>query len=66
MLKDISETDGQIILLIDEPHTLVGVGAAEGAMDASNVGRGNPAGRNTTQGFRQNSGRKCGGISDGC
>src|ERR1700691_610359 len=37
VLKDISEADGQIILFIDELHTLVGAGAAEGAMDASNM-----------------------------
>jgi ATP-dependent Clp protease ATP-binding subunit ClpB len=37
MLKEISEAEGQIILFIDELHTLVGAGAAEGAMDASNM-----------------------------
>src|SRR5579862_693290 len=37
VLKDISEAEGQIILFIDELHTLVGAGAAEGAMDASNM-----------------------------
>src|ERR1700684_3900443 len=37
VLKDISEADGQIILFIDELHTLVGAGAAEGSMDASNI-----------------------------
>ncbi len=37
MLKEITESDGQIILFIDELHTLVGAGAAEGAMDASNM-----------------------------
>src|ERR1700744_922933 len=37
VLKDISEADGQIILFIDELHTLVGAGAAEGSMDASPV-----------------------------
>jgi ATP-dependent Clp protease ATP-binding subunit ClpB len=37
VLKEISETEGQIILFIDELHTLVGAGAAEGAMDASNM-----------------------------
>jgi ATP-dependent Clp protease ATP-binding subunit ClpB len=37
VLKEISEADGQIILFIDELHTLVGAGAAEGAMDASNM-----------------------------
>ena len=37
VLKEISDADGQIILFIDELHTLVGAGAAEGAMDASNM-----------------------------
>ncbi len=37
VLKDIVDSDGQIILFIDEMHTLVGAGAAEGAMDASNL-----------------------------
>jgi ATP-dependent Clp protease ATP-binding subunit ClpB len=37
VLKEISEANGQVILFIDELHTLVGAGAAEGAMDASNM-----------------------------
>jgi ATP-dependent Clp protease ATP-binding subunit ClpB len=37
VLKEISEAEGQIILFIDELHTLVGAGAAEGSMDASNI-----------------------------
>ena len=37
LLKEISESAGQVILFIDELHTLVGAGAAEGAMDASNM-----------------------------
>ena len=37
VLKEITEAEGQIILFIDELHTLVGAGAAEGAMDASNM-----------------------------
>jgi ATP-dependent Clp protease ATP-binding subunit ClpB len=37
IVKEITESDGQIILFIDELHTLVGAGAAEGAMDASNM-----------------------------
>ncbi|MSR65710.1 MAG: AAA family ATPase, partial [Verrucomicrobiae bacterium] len=36
-LKEVTTSDGQIILFIDELHTLVGAGAAEGAMDASNM-----------------------------
>jgi len=36
-LKEITEAEGSIILFIDELHTLVGAGAAEGAMDASNM-----------------------------
>ena len=37
ILKEISDANGEIILFIDELHTLVGAGAAEGAMDASNM-----------------------------
>src|SRR5208282_1209002 len=37
VLKEIGEAAGQVILFIDELHTLVGAGAAEGAMDASNM-----------------------------
>jgi len=37
VLKEISESEGQIILFIDELHTVVGAGAAEGAMDASQM-----------------------------
>jgi ATP-dependent Clp protease ATP-binding subunit ClpB len=37
LLKTITESNGQIILFIDEMHTLVGAGAAEGAVDASNM-----------------------------
>src|SRR6266516_3702858 len=37
VLQEITKAQGQIILFIDELHTLVGAGAAEGAMDASNM-----------------------------
>lgn len=37
ILKEIENSDGQIILFIDEIHTLVGAGASEGAMDAANL-----------------------------
>src|SRR5262245_7157362 len=37
VLKEVTESSGHIILFIDELHTLVGAGAAEGAMDASNM-----------------------------
>lgn len=37
ILKEIEKSDGKIILFIDEIHTLVGAGAAEGSMDASNM-----------------------------
>src|SRR5437764_9337600 len=37
VLKEIEESQGQVILFIDELHTLVGAGAAEGAIDASNM-----------------------------
>jgi ATP-dependent Clp protease ATP-binding subunit ClpB len=37
VLKEISDSDGEIITFIDELHTIVGAGAAEGAMDAGNM-----------------------------
>ncbi len=37
ILKEIEASDGQIILFIDELHTLVGAGASEGSLDASNM-----------------------------
>jgi len=37
VLKEISEAEGQIILFMDELHTIVGAGAAEGAVDAANL-----------------------------
>ena len=37
VLKEVADSAGQIILFIDELHTVVGAGAAEGAMDASNM-----------------------------
>jgi len=37
ILKEISDSNGEIILFIDELHTLVGAGATEGSMDASNM-----------------------------
>ena len=37
ILKEIQESNGEILLFIDEMHTLVGAGAAEGAIDASNM-----------------------------
>jgi ATP-dependent Clp protease ATP-binding subunit ClpB len=37
VLKEIKDSEGRIILFIDELHTVVGAGAAEGAMDASNL-----------------------------
>jgi len=37
VLKEVTESDGEVILFIDELHTLVGAGASEGAMDASNM-----------------------------
>jgi ATP-dependent Clp protease ATP-binding subunit ClpB len=36
-LKEITDSDGEIILFIDELHTIVGAGASEGAVDASNL-----------------------------
>ncbi len=37
VLKEVSESQGDVVLFIDELHTVVGAGAAEGAMDASNM-----------------------------
>ncbi|MFZ2878811.1 MAG: ATP-dependent chaperone ClpB [Phototrophicaceae bacterium] len=37
VLKEIADSDGKVILFIDELHTIVGAGAAEGAMDAGNM-----------------------------
>ena len=37
VLKDIEQSAGQVVLFIDELHTIVGAGAAEGAVDASNM-----------------------------
>ena len=37
VIKEVSESDGQIILFIDEIHTLVGAGKSSGAMDAANI-----------------------------
>lgn len=37
VVKEVTDSDGQVILFIDEIHTLVGAGAGEGAMDAANI-----------------------------
>ena len=37
VIKEVEESEGEVVLFIDELHTLVGAGAAEGAMDASNM-----------------------------
>ena len=37
VLKEVTESEGRIVLFIDELHTMVGAGAAEGAVDASNM-----------------------------
>lgn len=37
VVKDVTDSEGEIILFIDEIHTLVGAGAADGAMDAANI-----------------------------
>ncbi|MEP7251380.1 MAG: ATP-dependent chaperone ClpB [Ginsengibacter sp.] len=37
VIKEVSESDGEIVLFIDEIHTLVGAGGGDGAMDAANI-----------------------------
>jgi len=37
LLKEVTESDGEIVLFVDELHTLVGAGASEGSLDASNM-----------------------------
>ena len=37
VLKEVADAEGQVILFIDELHTIVGAGAAEGAVDAANL-----------------------------
>lgn len=37
VVKEVTESDGEIILFIDEIHTLIGAGGGEGAMDAANI-----------------------------
>jgi ATP-dependent Clp protease ATP-binding subunit ClpB len=37
LIKEVEDSDGQVVLFIDELHTLVGAGAAEGAVDAANM-----------------------------
>ncbi|MBM3270416.1 MAG: ATP-dependent chaperone ClpB [Candidatus Sericytochromatia bacterium] len=37
VLKEVTDSEGQVVLFIDEMHTIVGAGAAEGAVDASNL-----------------------------
>ena len=37
VIKEVSGSDGEVVLFIDEIHTLVGAGASEGAMDAANI-----------------------------
>ncbi len=37
VLEEVTKSDGEIILFIDELHTVVGAGAAQGSMDASNL-----------------------------
>lgn len=37
VLKEIADSDGQVVVFLDELHTIVGAGAAEGAMDAGNM-----------------------------
>lgn len=37
LLKEVTESDGTVILFVDEMHTVIGAGAAEGAMDAGNM-----------------------------
>lgn len=36
-MKEVTESDGQVVMFIDEIHTVVGAGATSGSMDASNL-----------------------------
>ena len=48
VVNEVIEADGEIILFIDEIHTLVGAGKSEGAMDAANILKPALAGRRTS------------------
>lgn len=37
VLKEVTESEGQVVMFIDEIHTVVGAGATSGSMDASNL-----------------------------
>ena len=57
VLKEITDSDGQIILFIDELHTVVGAGAAEGAMDASQPAEADAGARRAALHRRHDAGR---------
>ncbi len=57
VLKEVTDSDGQIILFIDELHTVVGAGAAEGAMDAANMLKPIARARRAAQHRRDHAGR---------
>ncbi len=61
VVKEVSESEGEVLLFVDEMHTLVGAGKAEGAMDASNIlkpalarGELHCVGATTVEEYRQN------------
>ena len=57
VLQEIAAAEGEIVVFIDELHTLVGAGKAEGAMDASNMLKTGPGARRTPLRWRDDAGR---------
>ena len=57
VLKEVQEADGRIILFMDELHTIVGAGAAEGAVDAANLLEADAGARRAARGRRDHARR---------